>query len=67
MSFSERIQRQKIACCKIPFTRNSRTGKLISSDWKWLSDYLGLGVAEGCTAKGQEETFRNVENALNQM
>lgn len=61
---SERIQTGKTTYCMIPFNWNSRTGKLISSDRKQISDYLGLGVAIGCTAKGQEETCRNVENAL---
>lgn len=35
----------------------------MSSDRKPISDYLGLAVAIGCAAKGQEETCRNVENA----
>lgn len=61
---SERIQTQRPVHYMVPFTWNSRTGKLISSDRKQISDYLGLHVAEGWTVEGQEETSRNVKNVL---
>lgn len=61
---SERTQTQKTTYCMISFTCNSGKGKLLHNDREQISDYLRLGVAEVCTAKGQEETFGNDENVL---